>query len=90
MTPERRGVLWARAFPAGGVTRWRQRMWASVAVAILMVGVGEAYVAALMLLSAAPTWIRYLRREVALGLLLRAGHEHDRQVASVPLRDLRT
>ena len=82
-------MLADRAFPDGGVRPWRRRMALTFAVAVLLSFVGEPFLAVLLLGSAAPTLVRYVRRELALGALMAEARANQRQLARIPSADLR-
>lgn len=83
-------MLWARAFPPGGVRGWRRRIRITALLTFGLFAARQTFPMVLVLASGVPTLVRYLRREVALGLLLRDGRRYDEQLARIPAADLRS
>lgn len=88
MTPERRGVLWRRAF-SHHVSPWRRRIVGSLIAAVILTAAGMGLFAIVILVATIPTVVRYVRREIALGLLLADAHRYDQSRAAIPATDLR-
>lgn len=85
MTPHRRAQLEQRANPPDGVDALKRRMTLTVLVAIGLALAQQTFPAVLVLLSIAPTAVRYLRRELAVGALLADAGRARR----IPMADLR-
>jgi len=64
-------------------------MGLTFALAVMLTLIGEPFVGVLLLATAVPTLIRYVRRELALGALIACARQNEEMLSRVPLRDLR-
>lgn len=64
-------------------------MGLTFALAVLLAIIGEPFLGVLLLFTAIPTAVRYVRRELALGALLAEASRTEARMARIPLTDLR-
>jgi 4-hydroxybenzoate polyprenyltransferase len=87
---QHREDLQQRAFPAGGVTWWRARIFFTFITAIiagLALNNGLAFIA--ILATAVPAVVRYVRQQLALGALIADERNRAREQAMIPDDDVR-